>query len=106
MQALHALALSNVHLCIPEGSPSSFVLRLAPYLKLAPTDKNLKPEEQRLAAREEAERLVCLLPLLSTLLTHFQGSLASIALDMEKDLLCILGRNPFTVVRDSACPGI
>lgn len=98
LQALHALALSNVRLCMPEASPASSILRLAPYLKLTPIDISLTADVQRSAAREEAERLICLLPLLSTLLSHFRGSLASIAIDMERDLLYIIGRNPFTLV--------
>ena len=107
VQALHALALSNGQLCCPSANPASFVMRLAPYLKSAAQDKALSGEEQRAALRREAERLICLLPLISTVLESLQGSLASIALEMERDLLHIIGRNPFTVVSylllDASC---
>lgn len=102
MQALHALALSNAQLCYNSANPSSFIMRLVPYLKSAAHDKALNGEKQRLALRQEAERLICLLPLISTLLESLQGSLASIALEMERDLMQIIGRNPFTVVRYTA----
>ena len=99
LQALHALALSNAQLCHSSANPASFVMRLTPYLKSAAQDKALSGERQRSALRQEAERLICLLPLISTLLESLSGSLASIALEMERDLLQIIGRNPFTVVR-------
>ena len=102
LQALHALALSNAQLCLSEANPASFVVRLAPYLKISTVDRSLTEEDQRLAVRQEAERLICLLPLISTLLASLQGSLASIAQEMERDLLQITGRNPFTAVSD--CP--
>ena len=101
MQALHAMALSNAQLCYTSANPASFVMRLAPYLKSAAQDKAVGEVKQRLALRQEAERLICLLPLISTLLESLQGSLASIALEMERDLLQIIGRNPFTVVSHS-----
>lgn len=102
LQALHALALSNLQLCVSGPNPSSFVLRLAPYLKIAAVNKGMAEEQQRQAVRQEAERLICLLPLMSTLMASVEGSLASIASEMERDLLQIIGRNPFTVVRPSS----
>lgn len=72
VQALHALALSSPELCEYKANPASFILRLAPYLKIAAPEKGQDVVEQRQAARQEAERLICLLPLISTLLDHLQ----------------------------------
>ena len=56
VQALHALALSNVQLCIPKGQPAAFVKRLAPYLKGSAADTSMDAEQRKRALREEAER--------------------------------------------------
>lgn len=98
-QALHALALSSPHLCTSGRTPSAFLLRLAPYLKISDPDKGCTEEQQRQAVRNEAERLVCLLPLLSTLLASLRGGIASTAPEIERDLLRVITRNPFPVVR-------
>lgn len=92
------MALSNVQLCIPKNRPATFVTRLAPYLKTAAMDKCMEPAERQAASREEAERLICLLPLLSCLLPHLEGSMASLSREMESDLLQIIQRNNYTLV--------
>jgi hypothetical protein len=54
--------------------------------------------EKQAASREEAERLICLLPLLSCLLPHLNGSMGSLSREMENDLLQIIQRNNYTMV--------
>ena len=67
LQALHALALTDVALCTPAEDPARIVRCLAPYLKFAPAGAAAGREA---AERRDAECLLCIL--VSALYSHAQ----------------------------------
>ena len=83
--------MSNVRLCMPDQAPARFASCLAPYLKGAP------PQSEH-GARREAEQLICILSILSAIMPHLRGTLASLTKEMESDLLQLIKTHKFQQV--------
>ena len=98
VQALHALCQADVSLCMPQQDPASFARCLAPYLKISPADLELPRPEQRRAA----ERLLCILSIVSGLLGRLGRLPPEAAHDLELDLVQLINAHHFVQV-DFAC---
>ena len=94
LQALHAFCLSDVTLCIPHNDPASFVRCLAPYLKVPPTDPAATPHEKR----RGAERLLCILSIISSLLGKLDRLPPEAAQDLENDLVQLINAHHYVQV--------
>lgn len=97
MQALHALALSNVELCIPVENSIRFVACLAPYLKVDSTNQPGQQKSER-EAQYEAEQLVCVLAVTSAVLQQVESINLSLARDLETDLMKLIRMHTFQSV--------
>ena len=97
MQALHAFCLADVTLCMPPNDPASFVRCLGPYLKVPPADPAASEKE----VRRGAERLLCILFIISSLLCKLDRLAPEAAQDLESDLVQLITLHRFQSVRTS-----
>ena len=79
---------------MPPNDPASFARCLAPYLKVAPTDPSMTKAEQRRAA----ERLLCILSIISSLLGKLDRLTPEAAQDLETDLVQLINAHSFVQV--------
>ena len=101
MQALHAFCLADVSLCMPPNDPASFARCLAPYLKVPPPEPAVSPAEKKRAEAEQrrgAERLLCILSIISALLGRLDRLAADAAQDLESDLVQLINVHNFVQV--------
>ncbi len=94
MQALHAFCLADVSLCMPPNDLASFARCLAPYLKVAPPDPAITNDERRRAA----ERLLCILSIISSLLGKLDRLAPEAAQDLEVDLVQLINGHHYVQV--------
>lgn len=97
-QALHAFCLADVTLCMPANDPASFVRCLGPYLKVPPADPAATEKEKR----RGAERLLCILFIISSLLCKLDRVTPEAAQDLEADLVQLITLHIFQSVSDPA----
>ncbi|KAA6428703.1 MAG: nipped-B -like [Trebouxia sp. A1-2] len=97
-RALHAFCLADVSLCMPPNDPASFARCLAPYLKVAPPDPAISSDEQRRAA----ERLLCILSIISSLLGKLDRLAPEAAQDLEIDLVQLINGHHYVQVVSGA----
>ena len=101
LQALHAFCLADVTLCMPPNDPASFARCLASYLKVPPADPTASAHEKR----RGAERLLCILSIISSLLLKLDRLAPEAAQDLESDLVQLINAHHYvqvgTVVSDS-----
>ena len=98
-QALHAFCLADVTLCMPPNDPASFARCLAPYLKVPPSDPALADKEKR----RSAERLLCILAVISSLLCKLDRIAIEAAQDLESDLVQLISSHIYVQVGDALC---
>ncbi|DBB01136.1 TPA: hypothetical protein ACH3X1_001027 [Trebouxia sp. C0004] len=96
--ALHAFCLADVSLCMPPNDPASFARCLAPYLKVAPPDPAITNDERRRAA----ERLLCILSIISSLLGKLDRLASEAAQDLEVDLVQLINGHHYVQVVSGA----
>jgi hypothetical protein len=94
VQALHAFCLADVSLCLPPNDPASFARCLAPYLKVAPPDSAITNDERR----RGAERLLCILSIISSLLGKLDRLAHEAAQDLEVDLMQLINGHHYVQV--------
>lgn len=94
LQALHAFCLADVTLCMPPNDPTSFARCLAPYLKVAPADPAATAHERR----RGAERLLCILSIISSLLGKLDRLAPEAAQDLEADLVQLINSHHYVQV--------
>ena len=76
---------------MPAQDPASFARCLAPYLKICPADLALPKPEQRRAA----ERLLCILSVVSAFMGRLDRLPAEAAQDLEVDLVQLINAHHF-----------
>lgn len=96
-QALHAFCLADVTLCMPPNDPASFARCLGPYLKVPPADPAATEKE----VRRGAERLLCILFIISSLLCKLDRIAPEAAQDLESDLVQLITLHRFQSVSKS-----
>ena len=79
---------------MPAQDPASFARCLAPYLKICPSDLALPKPEQRRAA----ERLLCILSVVSALMGRLDRLPVEAAQDLELDLVQLINAHHFVQV--------
>lgn len=79
---------------MPPNDPASFARCLAPYLKVAPPDPAISSDEQRRAA----ERLLCILSIISSLLGKLDRLAPEAAQDLEIDLVQLINGHHYVQV--------
>lgn len=94
VQALHAFCLADVTLCMPLNDPASFARCLGPYLKVPPADPAATDKE----IRRGAERLLCILFIISSLLCKLDRIAPEAAQDLESDLVQLITLHRFQSV--------
>ena len=93
-QALHAFCLADVSLCKPANDPASFVRCLGPYLKVPPADPAATEKEKR----RGAERLLCILFIISSILSKLDRIAPEAAQDLQSDLVQLITLHIFQSV--------
>lgn len=94
MQALHAFCQADVALCVPSNDPARFARCLAPYLKVLPMTQDTPDATKRRAA----ERLLCMLAVLTALLGSLDRAPADLSQEVEEDLIVLINTNQFVQV--------
>ena len=94
MQALHAFCQADVALCVPRNDPARFARCLAPYLKVPPMTQDTPDATKRRAA----ERLLCMLAVLTALLGSLDRAPADLSQEVEEDLIVLINTNQFVQV--------
>ena len=79
---------------MPPNDPASFARCLAPYLKVAPPDPAITNDERRRAA----ERLLCILSIISSLLGKLDRLAPEAAHDLEVDLVQLINGHHYVQV--------
>lgn len=81
-------------LCMPGNNPARFARCLAPYLKVQPFSKDAPDALKRRAA----ERLLCILAVLTALLSYLDRFPEDLAQEVEADLVELINQHPFVQV--------
>lgn len=79
---------------MPPNDPASFARCLAPYLKVAPPDPAITNDERR----RGAERLLCILSIISSLLGKLDRLAPEAAQDLEVDLVQLINGHHYVQV--------
>ncbi len=79
---------------MPPNDPASFARCLAPYLKVAPPDPAITNDERRRAA----ERLLCILSIIGSLLGKLDRFTPEAAQDLEVDLVQLINGHHYVQV--------
>lgn len=94
LQALHIFCQVDVTLCMPSNSPVRFAQCLAPYLKVQPLENGASEAQKRRAA----EKLLCILAILTALLGALERLPADLAHEMQADLEELINKHHFVQV--------
>lgn len=102
--ALHALAVTDAALCVPEADPLRFLRALAPYLKTGGPSDGEQPSTER-GQRRAAERMLCMLCIMDCVLSQvarLDDAMGALT-DLPADLVTLINQHRFTQVVAAAC---